>query len=382
MKRLGLIDETEIDRVLAATKLFYIPENDGYGVTLSVSEGRRVWVIINDWLEVMIIGGPASFTETYVLPIRLLESGSIQAHLGSKTVELSAHNGSARFTGEQGFAELPLLDRVELFSKPTQDCTTTAIIRGYHLGYLISLGTAIPNGVEEQEVSERVPPISKLKFCSDSLEITSEFREIDAPRSHMNLKAEISGITGQVAVSRRSLRSITNLISQDDVGMMKISCDVKNGQNLLIESDHWKVIIRQRASGAGIYFDKIVQTLNANKYKHVIDDEGRICATIDGHSVELNLFDGRLPVIRCTIELVSGVDKTWALLREIDQQNEGRVCTKFFTRDDSVVACLDIVCAPPINFIDELNSLVEDSKMLGACLAALGARGTQLDLFA
>jgi len=382
MKRLGLIDESEIDRVLAAAKLFYIPENDGYGVTLSVSNGRRSWVIINDWLEVMIIGGPAFFTETYVLPIRLIDNGSIQAHLGDKIVELSIHNGSARFTGEQGFTELPLLDRVELFSKPNPSFTTTALIRGYHLGHLINLGTAIPTGVDEQEVSERVPPISRLKFCDDSLEVTSDFKEIDAPRSHMNLRAEISGITGQVAVSRRSLRSITNLIGQDDVGMIKISCDVKNGKDMLLESDHWKVLLRQRATGAGIYFEKIIQALKNNKCKHVVDNDGRICATIDGHAVELNLLDGRLPVIRCTIELVSGVDKTWALLREIDQQNEGRVCTKFFTRDDSVVACLDIVCAPPINFIDELNSLVEDSKMLGACLAALGARGTQLDLFA
>ena len=41
------------------------------------------------------------------------------------------------------------------------------------------------------------------------------------------------------------------------------------------------------------------------------------------HCVEL--LDGRVPVLRSTIELISGVESTPDLLQEIQQQNEGRI---------------------------------------------------------
>ncbi len=88
MKDLCVISEDELERVTCAARLFYIPENEGYGITLSVVDGKRAWVIVNDQIEVMIIGGEANFKESYVLPLRQLDNGDIQAHLGDHTVKL------------------------------------------------------------------------------------------------------------------------------------------------------------------------------------------------------------------------------------------------------------------------------------------------------
>ena len=58
----------------------------------------------------------------------------------------------------------------------------------------------------------------------------------------------------------------------------------------------------------------------------------------------LQLLDGRVPVLRTTIELISGVESTPDLLNEIQQQNEGRIFTKFFMSESSVIACADLRC--------------------------------------
>ena len=91
------------------------------------------------------------------------------------------------------------------------------------------------------------------------------------------------------------------------------------------------------------------------------------------------MLDGRLPIIRCTTPLVSGVEKTWALLRELDQLNESRICTKFFIRDNTVVACVDMVCNPNLNVEREIYALIEGAETLGGCLSSLA---NQLELFA
>jgi hypothetical protein len=95
----------------------------------------------------------------------------------------------------------------------------------------------------------------------------------------------------------------------------------------------------------------------------------------------LELLDGRWPVVRCTIELVSGVKRTFDLLEEIDQQNEGRVNTKYFMRDNTVVASIDVRCDGLEHLDQELKALVADSYLLGEYLASLGVVGEELTLF-
>jgi hypothetical protein len=68
-------------------------------------------------------------------------------------------------------------------------------------------------------------------------------------------------------------------------------------------------------------------------------------------------------------------------LEEIDQQNEGRVNTKYFMRDHTVVASIDVRCDGLEHLDQELKALVADSYLLGEYLASLGVVGEELTLF-
>ena len=93
----------------------------------------------------------------------------------------------------------------------------------------------------------------------------------------------------------------------------------------------------------------------------------------------IEMLDGRLPIMRCTTPIISGIEKTWAVLRELDQLNESRVCTKYFMRDNIVFACVDLVCNPLIDIGTEIYALIEGAETLGGCLSSLA---NQLELFA
>ena len=379
MKDLCVISEDEFEQVTCAARLFYMPENEGYGITLSVVDGKRSWVIVNNQIEVMIIGGEANFNESYVLPPRLLDNGEVQAHLGDHTVKLSVGNGKARFVGEQGYSEMQLLTQVERFSEFDTTNITTAEVLSNHLGFLVLLGTTFPAGVNEQDVKNLVPPISRINFNSTSIDVSSDFAEVNSPASHGNVEAVVTGSTGEVVVSRYCLRSLNTLIAREDMIALKVSCNTESGNAVLIESDNWKVILRQQPSGASSYFNLIEKFLEAKNYVYEVFGGYIIRATIEGREVEIEMLDGRLPIIRCTTPLVSGVEKTWALLRELDQLNESRICTKFFIRDNTVVACVDMVCNPNLNVEREIYALIEGAETLGGCLSSLA---NQLELFA
>ena len=379
MKDLCVISEDELERVTCAARLFYIPENEGYGITLSVVDGKRAWVIVNDQIEVMIIGGEANFKESYVLPLRQLDNGDIQAHLGDHTVKLSVGNGKARFTGDSGFSEMQLLPQIKRFSEFDTTNITTAEVLSNRLGFLVLLGTALPSCVNEQDIKNLVPQISRINFNRTSIEVSSDFAEVNSPASHSNVEAVVKGSTGEVVVSRYFLRSLNTLISQEDMITIKLSCNTETGNAVLVETKNWKVILRQQPSGASSYFNLIEKFLEAKTYEYEVFGGYIIRTIIEGRQVEIEMLDGRLSVIRCTTPLVSGVEKTWALLRELDQLNESRICTKFFIRDNTIIACIDIVCNPNLNVEREIYALLEDVETLGGCLSSLA---NQLELFA
>jgi len=109
--------------------------------------------------------------------------------------------------------------------------------------------------------------------------------------------------------------------------------------------------------------------------------DGKVCVQISDSNVVMQLLDGRVPVMRSTIELISGVESTPDLLREIQQQNEGRIFTKYFMSDTSVIACADLRCSDLYHLEDHLNGLVNDSDLLGTYLASLGVSGDEMSLF-
>ena len=379
MKNLGAITEDELERVTRAASLFRLPENEGYGITLSVLNGRRTWVMVDQQLEVMIIGGKAKFTDTYVLPIRSIENGEIQAHLGHKTVELLIDGDKARFVGEQGFSEMTLSTQVERFSAFEPTNVSTAELPAYHLGFAVVLGTSLPAGANEQEIKSLVPPLSRVKFNRSSIDISSEFKEVKAPASHTNISAEVTGPTGEVVVLRPYLNALSRLLPNDEVGAIKLSCNIKGGNDLLFEADDWKLILRQQPSGAASYFNQVEKFLDKAGLKYEITADHIVLTKINRSEVAFEMLDGRLPIIRCTTPIVTGIEKTWAILRELDQLNESRVCTKYFMRDSTVFACVDLVCNPLIDISAEIYALIEDTETLGGCLSSLA---NQLELFA
>ena len=126
--------------------------------------------------------------------------------------------------------------------------------------------------------------------------------------------------------------------------------------------------------------EDLLETLREAKFDFVEGDDSRICVNYEGQLIVLDLLDGRWPIVRCTIELVTGVERTLDLLKEIDMQNEGRVNTKYFMRGDTVIACVDVRCDGLEHFKQELLSLVADYDLLGSYLASLGIVGDELTL--
>ena len=126
--------------------------------------------------------------------------------------------------------------------------------------------------------------------------------------------------------------------------------------------------------------ENLLETLRDAKFDFIEGNDASICVDYEGQVIVLDLLDGRWPIVRCSIELVTGVERTLDLLKEIDMQNEGRVNTKYFMRGDTVIACVDVRCDGLDHFKQELLSLVADSDLLGSYLASLGIVGDELTL--
>ena len=144
MSSICTIREKELESVVNVAKLFVIAEHQSQGVSLSTFNGQRQWIFEGEVMDAMIIGGSANFAETFVLPLRLICDGEIQAHLGNESVELTISDDVARFTGTEGFSEMTLLSHVDTFKDFDRSDLTTATIRAYNLFHLINLGTALP----------------------------------------------------------------------------------------------------------------------------------------------------------------------------------------------------------------------------------------------
>jgi hypothetical protein len=134
-------------------------------------------------------------------------------------------------------------------------------------------------------------------------------------------------------------------------------------------------------SGAARYYVELTNRLEHLGFNVEEGPDGKMCVQISDCNVVMQLLDGRVPVLRTTIELISGVESTPDLLNEIQQQNEGRIFTKFFMSESSVIACADLRCIDLLHLEDHLNGLVNDSDLLGTYLASLGVAGDEMSLF-
>ena len=134
-------------------------------------------------------------------------------------------------------------------------------------------------------------------------------------------------------------------------------------------------------AGAARYYEELTTRLDNLGLNIEESPDGKVCVQISESNVVMQLLDGRVPVLRSTVELISGVESTPDLLREIEQQNEGRVFTKYFMSGSSVIACADLRCSELHHIEDHLNGLVNDSDLLGTYLASLGVTGDEMSLF-
>jgi hypothetical protein len=134
-------------------------------------------------------------------------------------------------------------------------------------------------------------------------------------------------------------------------------------------------------SGAARYYVELTNRLEHLGFNVEEGPDGKVCVQISDCNVVMQLLDGRVPVLRTTIELISGVESTPDLLNEIQQQNEGRIFTKFFMSGNSVIACADLRCIDLLHLEDHLNGLVNDSDLLGTYLSSLGVVGDEMSLY-
>jgi hypothetical protein len=226
----------------------------------------------------------------------------------------------------------------------------------------------------------KVPAVSVFKVEPDMLGINSSYDEVGCNRMSTFQFATVTGPTGEFAVDRIMIRRFASFLRLPGNIPLTVSFDLDKGTVVQFAGANWKIMLNRMNTGAGRYHEDVLEALRAAKLDFIEGDDASICVDYEGQVIVLDLLDGRWPIVRCTIELVTGVERTLDLLKEIDMQNEGRVSTKYYMRGDSVIACVDVRCDGLSHLEQELKSLVADSDLLGSYLASLGIVGDELSL--
>jgi hypothetical protein len=227
----------------------------------------------------------------------------------------------------------------------------------------------------------KVPTLSVFTIQKEMLGASASFEGLGCNPLSSSLFASVTGPLGEFALDRIMVRRLASFLNSPGNTPISVSIDMDKGDVVEFAGANWAITLNRMNTGAGRYYPEVIEALHNAKYEYLESDDATICATVEGEVVLLELLDGRWPVVRCTIELVSEVKCTVDLLEEIDQQNEGRVNTKYFMRDNSVIACVDVRCDGITNLKQEMQALIADSYLLGEYLASLGVVGEELTLF-
>jgi hypothetical protein len=269
---------------------------------------------------------------------------------------------------------------------PVEDatqCTTKIETTTVGLQHLLDFSTSAPVGVLTEQEANMVPDIVTFVVEDNLVGVRSEYAEVDCKTAFPQWEASIDGPTGEFSLFRRVARQFFHFLSNPKVGSfpVTISTDIENGNFVQFASDSWVFQMPRIPSGAARYYDELTTRLDNLGLNIEEGSDGKVCVQISECNVVMQLLDGRVPVLRSTIELISGVESTPDLLQEIQQQNEGRIFTKYFMSESSVIACADLRCSELVHLEDHLNGLVNDSDLLGTYLASLGVVGDELSLF-
>ena len=382
MLSLGVITEAELEMVRGLAYLVWPSEQNNDGVMVQVVNGRRMWNAGGKFAAVQLVGDAASFPGSYIIPLRFIRECEMLANLEAQ-VELFVHDGTAFAISEHARTEMDLARTAPVIIEDPSGHTTKALFSGVGLQQLLEFGTLTPVEVLTEKESDSIPNVSTFVFSEGRVGIRSEYKEVGCKTAFPQWEAEISGPDGEFAVDRFMLRRMYNVVIDMKVGALPatVSANLEDGGFIQISVDNWIIQFPRVPAGAARFYSELTSRLDNLGLNVEESADGKVCVQIANCNVVMQLLDGRVPVLRSTIELISGVESTPDLLQEIQQQNEGRIFTKYFMSESSVIACTDLRCSDLGHLEDHLNGLVNDSDLLGTYLASLGVVGDELSLF-
>jgi hypothetical protein len=382
MLSIGVITEAELEMVRGLAYLVWPSEQNNDGVMVQVINGRRMWNAGGKFAAVQLVGDAASFPGSYIIPLRFIRECEMLANLEAQ-VELFVHDGTAFAISEHARTEMDLARTAPVITEDPSDYTTKALFSGVGLQQLLEFGTLTPVEVFTEKESDSIPNVSTFVFSEGRVGVRSEYKEVGCKTAFPQWEAEISGPDGEFAVDRFMLRRMYNVVTDLKVGALPatVSADLEDGGFIQISVENWTIQFPRVPAGAARFYSELTSRLDNLGLNVEESSDGKVCVQISNCNVVMQLLDGRVPVLRSIIELISGVESTPDLLKEIQQQNEGRIFTKYFMSESSVIACADLRCSDLIHLEDHMNGLVNDSDLLGTYLASLGVVGDELSLF-
>ena len=382
MLSLGVITEAELEMIRGLAYLVWPSEQNNDGVMVQVINGRRMWNAGGKFAAVQLVGDAASFPGSYIIPLRFIRECEMLANLEAQ-VEMFVHDGTAFAVSEHARTEMDLARTSPVIIEDPSDHTTKALFSGVGLQQLLEFGTLTPVEVLTEKESDSMPNVSTFVFSEGRVGVRSEYKEVGCKTAFPQWEAEISGPDGEFAVDRFMLRRMYNVLTDLKVGALPatVSVDLEDGGFIQISIENWTIQFPRVPAGAARFYSELTSRLDNLGLNVEESADGKVCVQISNCNVVMQLLDGRVSVLRSTIELISGVESTPDLLQEIQQQNEGRIFTKYFMSESSVIACADLRCSDLHHLEDHLNGLVNDSDLLGTYLASLGVVGDELSLF-
>lgn len=381
MLSLGVISQEEFDMVYMLSYIAWPTEQADQGVCIQEMDGRRVWNAGTEFAACRFTGGKASFNGSYIIPLRFIKECASRANLESQ-VELFISDHLAVAKSEHGQTQMTLAQSSVTSIGNSAECTTKIEITTVGLQHLLDFSTTNPIGGLSDQETEMVPDIITFVAEDNLIGIRSEYKEAGCKSAFPQWEASIDGPSGEFSLYRKVARQFFHFLSNPRVGSfpVTISTDIEQGNFVQFQSDSWVFQMPRIPAGAARYYDELTTRLDNLGLNIEENDDGKVCVEISDCNVVMQLLDGRVPVLRSIIELISGVDSTPDLLQEIQQQNEGRIFTKYFMSGNSVFACADLRCSDLHHLEDHLRGFVNDSEMLGSYLAALGVSGDGLSL--
>ena len=379
MTSLGVINELELDFVSVVLQVMSPDEMRDQGITVSVVDGLRVWAFGNNFGQLEVIGARANFAGRYNITPRFLYEAHNMAAMDDEC-EFIIDGEMVRAVSTSGSFEMRQATIWSVLPDTDFETVTTATLAQTGLHHLVLFGTTDPATYINSELRERMTRTTTVVIGDNSLGLRTSFLECGGHSSFRQQSAEVTGPAGEVSVNRNILQRMCSVLERAGNLPITVSFDAASGSFIEFSGANFRVVFPLIEIGAARYHDEVIGRLGEATIEYTIAEDGRVRARLGGQVIELALLDGRTSVLRCSVELVSGIERTLDLLIEIDQQNQGRVGTKYFTSDNSVWATVDIRCDALESMIEQLRGLVADSDLLGSYLASLGINGDDLTL--